>query len=541
MSDFQEAKSVRRSELRSRSTSLSSASSEEVKEQWRQKLDLAYRDAISEQSSFATCGPGVAPSENPGDLEEESYEFQLFSQKSTQSGVSISQPPRIVLRSPSPETQEPSFVRPERSQDSYFTGTVTLHDQRQFQEAAIEGERVLQESQRAWPGCHLRWRLTTLTVTSEKQRNMKPDLPDTTQAGKRKRPGKKRRIAVRIKTQARNHREEAVRLAEAEKTAFLVEKRSRRNREKKLKRREKARNQKEGDAAVGTTDSDSHFQGQQKALCPKHPTRRDPSNPYTSFLSVCDDDGPGNGINVCCDLGRKPGECCKNGSEIMDRGAPISSVIAGPPRSTAASLVQDDDPSLPTSTSSNTLTLTLRRTVSSSPSSTNPSFSSPTTEPLTILPATDKSASHSKLGAGLGGGLGGAAALLIGAAIFMYWRRRGNYAKESETPYHEMDAHDSTYRHNSRLFPAELTESKKSMEPAELPAKLPPGPYELQGDTTTAAISHDRAPSLSTNDAKIRTHEKSELFGDTLHPNDPGSDGRTPASDSNGVKNVGVK
>lgn len=69
---------------------------------------------------------------------------------------------------------------------------------------------------------------------------------DTAQVEKRKRPGKKRRIATRTKAQARRKREEILQTAEAEKAAFLMEKRSRRNREKKLKRREKARSQKKG-------------------------------------------------------------------------------------------------------------------------------------------------------------------------------------------------------------------------------------------------------------------------------------------------------
>ncbi|KAL8674589.1 MAG: hypothetical protein Q9168_001032 [Polycauliona sp. 1 TL-2023] len=250
MSEFQSAKSVRRSELRSRSSSAASTSIDEAKEQWRHKLDLAYKAAISEQSTCDTTGTCVTPPEMPGDLDEEAYEFQLFSQKSRQSAASTLQPPKILLRSPSPETKEPGFVRIARSQDFYFTGAVTLHDRRQYQEAAIEGERVLSESQTAWPGSQLYWRLTTLTCPPEKQGNANPEISGTVPAGKRKRPGKKRRIAVRIKTQARRKREEVIRVAEAEKTEFLTEKRTRRNREKKLKRREKARNEKRGDAAV---------------------------------------------------------------------------------------------------------------------------------------------------------------------------------------------------------------------------------------------------------------------------------------------------
>lgn len=225
----------------------------------------------------------------------------------------------------------------------------------------------------------------------------------------------------------------------------------------------------------------------------------------------------------------------------MDREAPISSITAGPPRSTAASIIQDDDPSLPTSTSSGTITYTLRRTVSSSPSSTDPSSSSPNPEASTIPPATEETASHSNLGAGLGGGLGGAAALLIGIGIFICWRRRGKQVKESEDLYHEMDAHDSTYRHNSMLFPAELNEedSKTSMEPAELPTKLPPGPYELQGDSTV--MTHNRASPTSSNDAKTRPHDKPELGDTCLTPDKIASSVTTPASNSSDLKDADMR
>lgn len=141
---------MRRSELRSRSTSPSGASSDEVKDQWRRKLHLAYKDGISEQSTHDTHGPDGTPSEIPGDPNEEAYEFQLFSQKSRPSAISTPQPPKVLLRSPSPEVKEPGFVLPARSQDFYFTGAVTPEAQRRFRDVAIEGERVITESQTVW-------------------------------------------------------------------------------------------------------------------------------------------------------------------------------------------------------------------------------------------------------------------------------------------------------------------------------------------------------------------------------------------------------
>ncbi|KAL8860491.1 MAG: hypothetical protein Q9178_003150 [Gyalolechia marmorata] len=245
MSDLQEAKCVSRLDLRSRSASPASASSDDgLKDQWRRKLDLAYKDAISEQLTYDTYGPVEASPETLEGLNEEAYEFQLFSQNRTQSAVSTSQPPKIFLRSPSPEVKEPGFIRSARSHGFYFTGPVTSEDQRRLQDVAIDGQHVMRESQTTWPGFKLPWRVTTVTLSSHAQANAVTIPLDGAQARKRKRPGKKRRIAIRVKTQARKEREKVARLAEAEKAALIMEKRSRRNREKKLKRREKARVQK---------------------------------------------------------------------------------------------------------------------------------------------------------------------------------------------------------------------------------------------------------------------------------------------------------
>ncbi|KAL8922409.1 MAG: hypothetical protein Q9172_003565 [Xanthocarpia lactea] len=595
MSELHEA-NVSRLDLRSRSASPASASLDDgIKDQWRRKLDLAYKDAISEQLTYDTYGPVEASPGTLEDLNEEAYEFQLFSQIPTQSAVSTPQPPKIFLRSPSLEVKEPGFIRSVRSHDFYFTGAVTSEDQKRMQDVAIEGQHVMRESKTTWPGFKLPWRVTTVTLPSHEQANAVTIPLDDAQSRKRKRPGKKRRIAIRTKTQARKEREKVARLAEAEKAALMMEKRSKRNREKKLKRREKARSQKkDGITAPETLFQvkltmkikhcaliitnlllDSGWAASPPCYSPTGDTLPnygvcDPrikvslccasgetclsnglcSTPagilyrggcsdrsyksgfcplfctpvsLNAFLSTCDSDSPGNGFSFCCDAGRKPGECCNNGSEILSGDKPYSSITAGPPRATGASILRDDDPSLPTSTTFRSFTTTVRRTVSSSrsssnpsppsPSSFNPSSSNPNPQQSTIPPVTE-AASHSNLGAGLGGGLGGSAALVTGIAVFICCRRRYKRVKEGVDTHQEMDADNSTHRPNSMLFPAELAheESLAWKEPAELSpqaAELPPGPYELPGDATT--IVDDRGPPTISDNAEIRLQHKPEL------------------------------
>ncbi|KAL8676225.1 MAG: hypothetical protein Q9186_007239 [Xanthomendoza sp. 1 TL-2023] len=247
MFELQDAKRVRRSELRSKSSSPDPVKSyDDVKNQFRRQLDQLYQHGISEQQTNP-----VEPSEECqgaiDDINEEAYEFQLFSQKPEQSTISAPQPPKILLRSPSPENKEPGFVHPTRSPYYYFTGAESRDRRLQFQNVAVEGHDVQKESQAKWPGFELPWRVTTITLHSSKQTVAPSRITGALESGKRKRVGKKRRIILRTKLQALKERQEAARLAEVEKEALATEKRSRRNREKKLKRREKARSRKNGE------------------------------------------------------------------------------------------------------------------------------------------------------------------------------------------------------------------------------------------------------------------------------------------------------
>ncbi|KAL8736688.1 MAG: hypothetical protein Q9166_000054 [cf. Caloplaca sp. 2 TL-2023] len=245
---FESPLNVRRSGLRSRSSSLESVGSNDgVKDQWRRQLDYIYQDDIVEQQKHDTKNPIVEPQSTIDEANDASYEFNLFSQKPRQSAVSGPQRPKVLLRSPSPETKEPGFVRPARSSGYYFTVVGTEEEQMSFRDVAVEGVDVIRESQVKWPGSELPWRVTTITINPAKRAIVASNVLEAAKTGKRKKLGKKRRIAIRTELQAQKAREEAVRLAEAEKGTMEMEKRKRRNREKKLKRREKARNLKKGE------------------------------------------------------------------------------------------------------------------------------------------------------------------------------------------------------------------------------------------------------------------------------------------------------
>ncbi|KAL9580135.1 MAG: hypothetical protein Q9212_004670 [Teloschistes hypoglaucus] len=239
MWDPHETKSVRRSDLRSSSSSPDSALSDgEAAIRWRRQLDQIYEVEVTEPICAAIDEPP-----------EDTYDFKLFSAskpKNDAGATTATLLPKVVLRSPEPESGEPGFVRPRRPEGYYFTGARSREEQEQYSDVAIEGGDIVKQSQLKWPGWELPWRVTTIKVNSRKRVPEAATQPEPGDSGKRKRMGKKRRIAIRVKLQTHKKKEESTKRTEVEKEVLEREKRSRRNREKKIKRREKARALKKG-------------------------------------------------------------------------------------------------------------------------------------------------------------------------------------------------------------------------------------------------------------------------------------------------------
>ncbi|KAK6360415.1 hypothetical protein TWF730_006557 [Orbilia blumenaviensis] len=151
-------------------------------------------------------------------------------------------------------------------------------------DAAVSGEQVLEESQQRWPGCELSWRVMKLSLTSG---NTTPDVKDgkastststttmiqaihsTKQGRKRHRPNKKRRIILRKRRVVKEEKEakmskNAIKKKNKKKkveTAAAVqavvhkrteeedrEKKARMNRIKKMRRKNKAKEDKAEEA-----------------------------------------------------------------------------------------------------------------------------------------------------------------------------------------------------------------------------------------------------------------------------------------------------
>lgn len=207
-----------------------------------------------EHDEGGTAGGGQAE-----DTHEEEFEFRLFS---TAAGAA-SAPAKVVLSASDDEDAargDGAFVQPVRPQSYYFAGEATPEQQERYRWAAVTAEDIAAgASKRAW-GLERPWRVVKISLSSRKPSSRTAGLVAGVKTvsedaaedePKRKRPGKKRRIAVRMKARAEEEKREAARAKrEAEeksrisKEEHLLEKKKRLNREKKLKRRAKEKEKK---------------------------------------------------------------------------------------------------------------------------------------------------------------------------------------------------------------------------------------------------------------------------------------------------------
>lgn len=217
-------------------------------------LDLVTAASAAEQPQQLAHDAGADQDEDK--LEEEEFEFRLFSTSSKTAA-----PAKVVLTASDDEDAAPGdgvFTVPERPLSYYVAGEPTPEQLHMFRQSALAGDDiVLGARKRAW-GLERPWRIMRIGglakpvqgSSSAKGSTGKVYLMATLpmsnedEKEKRKRPGKKRRIATRIKAKAEKEKREAADKQKMTKEEHLQEKKKRLNREKKLKRRAKEREQK---------------------------------------------------------------------------------------------------------------------------------------------------------------------------------------------------------------------------------------------------------------------------------------------------------
>ncbi|KAH6696868.1 hypothetical protein F5X68DRAFT_196227 [Plectosphaerella plurivora] len=299
MFELPEAKRVRREDLRDSSPESDSADEDER----RALLEAKLRESFAK--TFATdnldvqpvAKPAVPPTAAPApkhaskqdsddedtemdeedtkiaapmpqEPEEEEFEFRLFK--------SAAPPAKIVLVEENDDAPAPEGEMLRARPLSYYVAEpLTAEERDNIEFAALSGEEVLRRSTQRWWGMEMPWKVThvgaggkilrdatsreTLALQVERLTGAEGEGEDG--KVKRKRMGKKRRIAMRTKDRAAKKKAEAEDKSKMSKEEHLKEKKKRLNRLRKLKRRAKAQEGKgdgtgagEGDAGSGSND-----------------------------------------------------------------------------------------------------------------------------------------------------------------------------------------------------------------------------------------------------------------------------------------------
>ncbi|KAI9753024.1 MAG: alpha,alpha-trehalase nth1 [Chaenotheca gracillima] len=261
MSELPNSRSVRRADLNSPNASPEASSDDE------QLQSLLQRNLAKAFGTFDTHDvPASSHDEEAAAAsvnQPDEFEFQLFSRHAhgshepgTQAQTEVESARKtIILRSPTPSSEEPGFLVPRRPDSYYFTQPSIGNRRDELAAAALAGEEIMRMAKQPNPGLFLPWRVKSIKVSNIRSSPPSPSDPED----RRRRPGKKRRIIIRKKFAAERARRARESATQAEKEAFGREKKTRRNREKKLKKKEKdkaSKMAKEGDMQTSAEKPD---------------------------------------------------------------------------------------------------------------------------------------------------------------------------------------------------------------------------------------------------------------------------------------------
>ncbi|KAI1853660.1 hypothetical protein JX265_004008 [Neoarthrinium moseri] len=209
-----------------------------------------------EQAGNGNAGAEDADADEPDEL---AFEFRLFRDEAPTHTIVIDQ------HDDQKASGEGAFVVPKRPMSYYMTEGPDSDALNRIRSAAVTPDFIFADAKRRRWGLEKPWRVTHITITAKGGPQVEPKEDDLTE-GKRKRPGKKRRIILRTRAKAKAEKEEAAKKTLLDKEEHLKEKKKRLNREKKLKRRAKEKEKKaatKGDgqnapteAAPDSTDGD---------------------------------------------------------------------------------------------------------------------------------------------------------------------------------------------------------------------------------------------------------------------------------------------
>jgi hypothetical protein len=169
------------------------------------------------------------------EIEDEEIEFRLFAPSKNSKDIGIK---KFRVHSPAADNRPPGLVNPERPRSYYFRDSLSPEAEKKIQVAAVSGDDVLARSKTPCPGWSMPWRVTVVTAKGVPISIPDPAIIQETDAiRKRRRKGKKSRIAIRQKLAKDRELMEKARAVAADKELHDRMKKAKRNREKKFKKR----------------------------------------------------------------------------------------------------------------------------------------------------------------------------------------------------------------------------------------------------------------------------------------------------------------
>ncbi|KAI0024496.1 hypothetical protein F4780DRAFT_725624, partial [Xylariomycetidae sp. FL0641] len=269
MFELPNAKRVRREDLYDAESDAESSGNDELDSSIREKLNAQLSGLLD--ISFAADDDGPAPkqetqqitgqNDGPEDVgddagppEEEAFMFRLFRDEDLSHTV-------VIAPQDGPEQKgDGGFVVPKRPQSYYLATEPSPELIEQFRQAAVSAGYLLADSKKRRWGLEKPWKVTAIPAGDDKSQQLGitgKQSADSTE--KKKRPGKKRRIILRVREKAKKEQAEKAKQQLVDKEQHLKDKKARLNRERKLKRRAKEREKKQaanGGVAPGDTGMD---------------------------------------------------------------------------------------------------------------------------------------------------------------------------------------------------------------------------------------------------------------------------------------------
>jgi hypothetical protein len=227
---------------------------EQVENELRAKLNeqlsgLLGFDFLSDEQTIVPQTQHLEKVKDPGEAtepaapqepEELTYEFRLFRNEEPTHTVVIEQDDDHA-----DGPRELAFVVPKRPISYYIAGEPEPDALERIRSSAVSAEYIMEDAKRRRWGLEKPWKVTSITIKAAHPpgSQLASRACDATE-GKRKRPGKKKRVILRTRDRAVKKKDEAAKRLLVDKEEHLKEKKKRLNREKKLKRRAKEREKK---------------------------------------------------------------------------------------------------------------------------------------------------------------------------------------------------------------------------------------------------------------------------------------------------------